>query len=245
MLTGKNAVITGGSRGIGLAIGLELASRGANIAFLDVCGEEQAGSAASSLREKGVSATFYRCDISKPEEVKATFKAILAEYKTIDILVNNAGITRDKLAMMMKEEEFDLVLSVNLQGAFYCAKQAIPAMVKQRSGKIISVSSISGMMGNAGQANYAASKAGLIGLTKSLAKELASRGITCNAVAPGFVETNMTAALGEGSKPLIDSIPLKRFAKPEEIAKAVAFLASPDADYITGEVLRVDGGLAM
>ena len=176
--------------------------------------------------------------------MRETFKTLLASFGTVDILVNNAGITCDKLAMLMKEEDFDRVLSVNLRGAFYCAKQVVPVMVKKRSGKIINISSVSGLMGNAGQCNYAAAKAGLIGLTKSLARELAPRGITCNAVAPGFVETDMTANLA-ASTPLTDNIPLKRFAKPAEVAKLVTFLASPDADYITGETVRIDGGLAM
>lgn len=243
MLSGKVAVVTGGSRGIGRAICLELANRGADVAFLYAGNAEAAGETLALLREQKVRAEAYPCDVSDASAVREVFQTLLAAFGTVDILVNNAGVTRDKLAMMMKEEEFDRVLSVNLQGAFYCAKQVIPVMVKKRSGKIINISSVSGLMGNAGQSNYAASKAGMIGLTKSLARELASRGITCNAVAPGFVETDMTASLAENN-PLLDSIPLKRFAKPAEIAKLVGFLASPDADYITGETIRIDGGLA-
>ena len=244
MLDGKIAVVTGGSRGIGREICLELARRGADVAFLYAGNAEAAGETLALLREQGVRAEAYQCDVSDANAVRETFKTLLAAFGTVDILVNNAGITRDKLAMMMKEEDFERVLSVNLQGAFYCAKQVIPAMVKKRSGKIINISSISGLMGNAGQCNYAAAKAGMIGLTKSLARELASRGITCNAVAPGFVETDMTASLAENN-PLLDNIPLKRFAKPAEVAKLVGFLASPDADYITGETIRIDGGLAI
>ena len=244
MLNGKVAVVTGGSRGIGREICLELAKRGADVAFLYAGNADAAGETLSLLRGQNVRAEAYQCDVSDASAVREVFKTLLAAFGTVDLLVNNAGVTRDKLAMMMKEEDFERVLSVNLQGAFYCAKQVIPIMVKKRSGKIINISSVSGLMGNAGQCNYAASKAGLIGLTKSLARELASRGITCNAVAPGFVETDMTASLAENN-PLLDNIPLKRFAKPAEVAKLVAFLASPDADYITGETIRIDGGLAI
>lgn len=243
MLSGKVAVVTGGSRGIGRAICLELTRRGADVAFLYAGNADAAGETLSLLRAHNVRAEAYQCDVSNAAAVRETFKTLLADFGTADILVNNAGITCDKLAMMMKEEEFERVLSVNLQGAFYCAKQIIPVLVKKRSGKIINISSVSGLMGNAGQCNYAAAKAGMIGLTKSLARELASRGITCNAVAPGFVETDMTASLTENN-PLVDSIPLRRFAKAEEVAKLVGFLASPDADYITGETIRIDGGLA-
>ena len=244
MLNGKIAVVTGGSRGIGREICLELARRGTDVAFLYAGNTKAAEETLSLLREQNVRAEAYQCDVSDPSAVREVFKTLLAAFGRVDILVNNAGVTRDKLAMMMKEEDFERVLSVNLQGAFYCAKQVIPVMVKQRSGKIINISSVSGLMGNAGQCNYAASKAGMIGLTKSLARELASRGITCNAVAPGFVETDMTASLAENN-PLFENIPLKRFAKPAEVAKLVGFLASPDADYITGETIRIDGGLAM
>ena len=244
MLDGKIAVVTGGSRGIGREICLELARRGADVAFLYAGNAGAAEETLSLLRAQNIRAEAYQCDISDASAVREVFKTLLASFGKVDILVNNAGVTRDKLAMMMKEEDFERVLSVNLQGAFYCAKQVIPVMVRQRSGKIINISSVSGLMGNAGQCNYAASKAGLIGLTKSLARELASRGITCNAVAPGFVETDMTASLADNN-PLVENIPLKRFAKPAEVAKLVGFLASPDADYITGETIRIDGGLAI
>lgn len=245
MFKGKVAVVTGGSRGIGRAICLELASKGADIAFLDVGNIEVAEETLESIRNMNVRAMAYSCDVSDAEAVRETFKQLLADFGTVDILVNNAGITRDKLAMMMSEDDFNKVISVNLSGAFNCAKQAIPVMVRKRFGKIINIASVAGIMGNAGQCNYASAKAGLIGLTKSLARELASRNITCNAVAPGFVETNMTASLPAGSDALTNNIPLRRFARPEEIAKLVCFLASPDADYITGEVVRIDGGLAM
>lgn len=244
MLNGKIAVVTGGSRGIGREICLELARRGADVAFLYAGNAEAAEETLALLREQNVRAEAYQCDVSDASAVREAFKTLLAAFGRADILVNNAGVTRDKLAMMMKEEDFERVLAVNLQGAFYCAKQVIPVMVKQRSGKIINISSVSGLMGNAGQCNYAASKAGMIGLTKSLARELAPRGITCNAVAPGFVETDMTASLAENN-PFVEAIPLKRFASPAEVAKLVAFLASPDADYITGETIRIDGGLAI
>ena len=244
MLSGKIAVVTGGSRGIGREICLELARRGADVAFLYAGNAEAAEQTLSLLREYSVRAEAYQCDVSDASAVREVFKTLLAAFGRADILVNNAGVTRDKLAMLMKEEDFERVLAVNLQGAFYCAKQVIPVMVKQRSGKIINISSVSGLMGNAGQCNYSASKAGLIGLTKSLARELAPRGITCNAVAPGFVETDMTASLAENN-PLLEQIPLKRFASPAEVARLVAFLASPDADYITGETIRIDGGLAI
>lgn len=243
-LKGKNAVVTGGSRGIGREICRALADAGANVAFLYAGNGAAADETLAIIEGAGVSGFSYRCDVSDPAAVKETFKSVLADLGGVDILVNNAGITRDKLAMMMSEDDFDRVVDVNLSGAFYCAKAVIPMMVKKRSGKIINITSVSGIMGNAGQANYSASKAGLIGLTKSIARELAPRNITCNAVAPGFVETDMTAALRENNE-LAGSIPLKRFAKPEEVAGVVLFLASSAADYITGEVIRVDGGLAI
>ena len=198
----------------------------------------------AAINEKGVRAKAYQCDVSDAAPVKAVFKELIADFGTVDILVNNAGITRDKLVLMMKEDDFAKVVDVNLCGAFNCSKQVIPVLIRKRSGKIINMSSVSGLNGNAGQANYSASKAGLIGLTKSFARELASRNVTCNAIAPGFVETDMTSALPIDREALLDNIPLHRFAKPEEVAKLVCFLASPAADYITGEVIRIDGGLA-
>lgn len=245
MLKGKVAVVSGGSRGIGRAICLELAEQGADVALLYAGNVKAAEETLELLRDKGVRAEAYQCDVSDAAQVCEVFKTLLAAFGTVDVLVNNAGITRDGLAMTMRDEDFEKVLSVNLTGAFYCAKQVIPVLVRKRSGKIINISSVSGIMGNAGQCNYASAKAGMVGLTKSLARELASRNITCNAVAPGFVETDMTEALSANSDTLTKQIPLRRFARPEEIAKLVCFLASSSADYITGEVIQIDGGLAI
>lgn len=239
MLTGKTAVVTGGSRGIGKAICIALAASGADVAVLDMSlGEETV----AEVEAMGRKAKAYVCNVTDFAVVTDTFKAIVSDFGRIDILVNNAGITRDKLGLAMKEEDFDSVLSVNLKGMFNTVKQVYPLFAKQRSGKIINVSSVSGIMGNAGQINYSASKAGVIGLTKSVAKELASRGVTCNAIAPGFVATDMTESFKD-REDVIATIPLRRFARPEEIASLVNFLAT--ADYITGEVIRIDGGVAM
>ncbi|MGM9653174.1 MAG: 3-oxoacyl-[acyl-carrier-protein] reductase [Eubacteriales bacterium] len=243
ILQGKVAVVTGGSRGIGRAICLEYAKNGADIAILDISAEA-AQATAAEIAALGVRANAYACNIAEEESVKAAFKALLADFGTVDILVNNAGITRDKLMMTMKADEFDSVLSVNLRGAFLATKQVYPIFAKKRSGRIISLASVAGIMGNAGQVNYAASKAGIIGMTKSIAKELASRGVTCNAIAPGFVQTDMTAAF-QGSEEALSAIPMRRFARPEEIAALALFLASDAAGYITGEVIRIDGGMAM
>lgn len=242
-LTGKVAAVTGASRGIGRAICLALAKEGADIALLGVS-TEAAEAVAEEIRVLGVRARVYACNVADETEVKAAFKALVSDFGTLDILVNNAGITRDKLMMMMKPEDFDAVLAVNLRGAFLASREAYPIFAKKRSGRIISITSVAGIMGNAGQVNYAASKAGVIGMTKSMAKELAPRGVTCNAIAPGFVETDMTAAF-QGKEEALAAIPMRRFARPEEVAALAVFLASDAAGYITGEVIRIDGGMAM
>ncbi|NLV49263.1 MAG: 3-oxoacyl-[acyl-carrier-protein] reductase [Clostridiales bacterium] len=244
MLKGKIAVVTGGSRGIGAAICRELAKNGASVALLYAGSDEKAAAVTEELISLGTAAKCYRCDVSDLNTVTAVFKTIASEFGPVDILINNAGVTADKLLMTMKEREFDKVLAVNLKGAFNTIKQVYPVFLRRRSGKIINIASVAGLSGNAGQVNYAASKAGLIALTKSVAKELASRGICCNAIAPGLIDTDMTAGLNEVS-PIMGSIPLGRAGKPEEVAALAVFLASPLSDYITGEVIRIDGGLAM
>ena len=244
MLKGKVAVVTGGSRGIGRAICLKLAENGADIALIFAGNEEKAQETAREAAAFGVRAQAYRCNVADIAETTAVFKQILTDFGGIHILVNNAGITRDKLLLAMSEEDFDAVVGVNLKGAFNTIKQIYRPFSRQRSGKIINITSVSGLMGNPGQANYSASKAGLIGLTKTVAKELASRGVCCNAVAPGFVETDMTRDFTD-NEVLKNSIPLKRFGKPEDIAELVLFLASDVSNYITGEVIRCDGGMAM
>lgn len=244
MLKGKVAVVTGGSRGIGRAVCLKLAENGADIALIYAGNEEKAQETAREAAAFGVRAQAYRCNVADFAETTAVFKQILTDFGGIHILVNNAGITRDKLLLAMSEEDFDAVVDVNLKGAFNTIKQVYRPFSRQRSGKIINITSVSGLMGNPGQANYAASKAGLVGLTKTVAKELASRGVCCNAVAPGFIETDMTHDFTD-NEDLKNSIPLKRFGKPEEIAQLVLFLASDASNYITGEVIRCDGGMAM
>ncbi len=244
MLKGKTAVVTGGSRGIGAAICKLFAQNGANIALLYAGNTQKAEETKADLLNMGIKAEAYQCNVSDAEQVAAVCKQIIKDFGGADILVNNAGITKDKLVPMMKIPDFDSVVDTNLKGAFYMIKQLYPVFMKQKSGKIINISSVSGLMGNPGQANYSASKAGLIGLTKSVAKELASRNVCCNAIAPGFVATDMTENLSENNA-LVDAIPMKRFAQPEDIAKLALFLASDQSDYITGEVIRIDGGLAM
>lgn len=243
MFKGKTVVITGGSRGIGAAAAEKFAENGADVALIYAGNAEKAGSVMELCRGLGVKAEAYQCDVSDFAAVSETFKSILSDFGTVDVLVNNARITRDRLVPMMKEDDFDSVLDVNLKGAFNTVKQVYPVFMRKRCGKIINVSSIVGLTGNAGQVNYAASKAGIIGLTKSVAKELASRGVCCNAVAPGFIETDMTASLEDN--PLKSQIPMGRTGKPEDVANLILFLASPMSDYITGEVVRVDGGLAI
>ena len=240
MLKGKTAVVTGGSRGIGKAICLKFAENGADIAFLYAGNTAKAEETVKELEGLGVKAKAYQCNDA--DAVAAVIKEIVKDFGGIQILVNNAGITKDKLVPMMKAADFDAVIDTNLKGAFYMTKGVYPLFLKQKGGKIINISSVSGLTGNPGQANYSASKAGVIGLTKSVAKELASRGVCCNAIAPGFIATEMTQALENDT--LKDAIPMKRFGEAEEVAKLALFLASEHSDYITGEVIRIDGGLA-
>lgn len=243
-LNGKTALVTGASRGIGRAIALRLAEDGANVAVIYAGSADKAEAVVNEITALGVNAKAYRCNVADSAAVNETVKAVTNDLGKIDILVNNAGITRDGLMLRMKDEDFDAVLDTNLKGAFNMIRACYSGFIRKKSGRIINISSVSGIMGNAGQANYSASKAGVIGLMKSVARELASRGITCNAVAPGFIQTDMTENLGDNN-PLLNIIPLGRMGKPEDIAAAVAFLASDSAAYITGEVLKVDGGLAI
>ena len=243
-LNGKTALVTGASRGIGRAIALRLAEDGANVAVIYAGSADKAEAVVNEITALGVNAKAYRCNVADSAAVNETVKAVTNDLGKIDILVNNAGITRDGLMLRMKDEDFDAVLDTNLKGAFNMVRACYSGFIRKKSGRIINISSVSGIMGNAGQANYSASKAGVIGLTKSVARELASRGITCNAVAPGFIQTDMTENLGDNNQ-LLNRIPLGRMGKPEDIAAAVAFLASDSAAYITGEVLKVDGGLAI
>lgn len=246
MLKDKVAIVTGGTRGIGRAIALKLADNGANIVINYRNSDKEAEELKAILEEKGVKVLTVKCDISNFQDSKNLMDKCKEVFGKIDILVNNAGITKDTLIMRMKEEDFDSVIDVNLKGTFNCAKHASAIMLKQRFGKIINMTSVVGIAGNVGQVNYAASKAGVIGLTKSLAKELGSRGITVNAVAPGFINTDMTASLSEKVKEEASkNIPLKRLGDPEDVANLVGFLASDAANYITGQVINVDGGMVM
>lgn len=244
MLKGKTAIITGGSRGIGAAIALKLAKEGTNVAILYCGSEERANKTAREAKEYGVTANCYRCNVACEEDCKTVIEQILTDFGSVDILVNNAGITRDMLMLQMKEEDFTSVLDTNLKGAYHMIRYCYRPFMKQKHGKIINITSVAGLMGNAGQVNYSASKAGLIGLTKSVAKELAGRNVCCNAIAPGFVETDMTAEFANRPE-IMASIPAKRMGKPEEVAALAAFLADDCSNYITGEVIRIDGGLAM
>ena len=245
-LENKTAVVTGASRGIGLAVAKKLASQGANIAVVYVGDTAEGENAKKEIEELGVKVGLYYCDVSNFEESKATVDKIIEEFGGIDILVNNAGIVRDKLVLTMKEAEFDAVINVNLKGTFNMIKHTYNHFMKKRAGRIVNVSSIVGLHGNAGQVNYPASKAGVIGITKSAAKELAGRGVTVNAVAPGYIITDMTNALSEKAREqFTKNIPMKRGGLPEDVANVISFLCSDDAAYVTGEVIRVDGGLAM
>lgn len=244
LLNNKVAFVTGASRGIGKAIALEMARNGADVAVCYSSNEAAAEEVCQQIRALGRNAQSYRCDVSDMEQCSETVKAAIAHFGHLDILVNNAGITRDNLMLMMKEEDFDKVIATNLKGAFHMMKHAGAHFLKRKQGAIINISSVSGMMGNAGQVNYAAAKAGIIGMTKSAAKELAGRGITCNAIAPGFITTDMTDQLSDKQKEaVVSAIPLKRMGQPEDIAHLAVFLASPLASYITGEVIKVDGGI--
>ena len=246
MLKGKCAVVTGAAKGIGKAIALKLASSGVNIVLNYRSSEDKAIETEKEILSLGVEVLRVKGDISKPNDVENLIDYAKKKFGKIDIMVNNAGITKDTLLLRMKEEDFDSVINVNLKGVFNCLKAITPVMVKQKDGKIINLSSVVGLVGNAGQVNYAASKAGVIGMTKSLAKEIGSRGITVNAVAPGFIETDMTDVLGDKFKEEAKkSIPLKRLGKAEDVAEVVAFLASDSANYITGQVIHVDGGMVM
>ena len=241
MLNGKTAVVTGGSRGIGAAIALEMARLGANVALVYAGNQTAAEAVRGQCAANGVQARTYRCDVSSFQQTKDTVAAIKADFGSVHILVNNAGITRDGLLAMMKEEAYDAVLDTNLKGAFNMIRHCTGLFLRAKEGCIINISSVSGLVGNPGQCNYAASKAGLIGLTKSVAKELAPKGIRCNAIAPGFIQTDMTGS--QADNPLLAQIPLGAMGRPEDVAQAAAYLAC--AGYVTGEVLRVDGGLAM
>lgn len=242
----RTAVVTGGSRGIGRAVCVALAEQGCRVVVNCQSGVEAAEETAALCREKGGEAIVVQADVSAQAGCEELFRAAVEAFGRVDILVNNAGVTRDNLILRLSEEDYDKVLDTNLKGAFLCCKAASRLMMRQRYGRIVNLSSVVGLRGNAGQTAYAASKAGVIGLTKSLAKELASRGVTANAVAPGYIETDMTAALPESVRAsMVGQIPAARPGKPEEVARAVAFLASEESGYITGQVLRVDGGMAM
>ncbi|ADL12543.1 3-oxoacyl-[acyl-carrier-protein] reductase [Acetohalobium arabaticum] len=247
-LEGKTAVVTGSSRGIGKAIALSLAEEGASVAvnYPVEAEKENAQEVVDMIKNLGQEAVTVKANVVQLDEVKKMMKQVKDEFDSIDILVNNAGITNDNLLLRMKEEDWDSVIDVNLKGVFNCTKAVTKIMMKQRSGKIINIASVVGRMGNAGQANYSASKAGVIGLTKSTAKELASRGIMANAVAPGFIQSRMTDELSEEvQEEMLEAIPLDEFGTPEDVANVVSFLASSKADYITGQVINVAGGMVM
>ncbi len=243
MIQGKTAIVTGGSRGIGAATAKKLASLGADIAVIYAGNEAAANAVCEECRAHGVKAEAFQCDVADFAQTKETVALIKEAFGTVDILINCAGITRDKLLAMMREDDFDAVIATNLKGTWNMIRQCCGIFIRNKGGSIVNVSSVVGLTGNAGQSNYSASKAGIIGLTKSTAKELAAKNIRCNAVAPGFIATDMTKDLGGEDSPWLKMIPLARAGEAEEVAEAIVFLA--DAAYITGEVLRVDGGMAM
>lgn len=246
MLQDKVALVTGASRGIGRSIALELAAKGAKVVVNFAGSEDKAEGVVNEIKALGASGFKIQADVSKEADVKSMVKEVISEYGCLDILVNNAGITKDNLLMRMKETEFDQVIDTNLKGCFLCMKAVSRQMMKQKSGRIINVASVVGVSGNPGQANYVAAKAGVIGLTKSTAKELASRNILVNAVAPGFISTDMTEALNDEQKEaILNMIPLAKLGSPENVASVVRFLASDDADYITGQTIHIDGGMVM
>ena len=246
MLQGKVAIITGSGRGIGKAIAIKLASLGANIVINDIPQSEDADKTSEEIKAMGVDSIVVKGDVRKTEDVQELISKTLDKFGKIDIFINNAGVTRDGLMLRMSEDDWDLVMDINLKGAFNCIKAVARPMMKQRSGAIVNIASVVGVMGNAGQANYSASKAGLIGLKKTTAKEFASRGIRCNAVAPGFIESAMTDKLPDDVKQeYFKAIPLAKFGKVEEVADVVAFLASDMSSYVTGQVINIDGGLHM
>ena len=243
-LMSKAAIVTGAAQGIGKAIAARLVKDGMRVAIVDINQEAAVAAAEELAGQYGAETMAVQCDVSQEEQVNTAVQKVLERFGTVDVLVNNAGITKDGLMLRMKDEDFDRVIQTNLRGAFVCVREAAKIMTRQRHGRIINISSVVGQMGNAGQINYASAKAGLIGLTKSAAKELAGRNVTVNAVAPGFVETDMTASLPDDVRAAyIDAIPLKRLGTPQDIADAVAFLASPGAGYITGQVIAVNGGM--
>lgn len=245
-LKGKTAVVTGSARGLGKAIALKLASLGANIVLNDIAASDSLDTTADEFKSAGYQVAVTRGDVRNSEDVKSMIAAAVKAFGSVDILVNNAGITKDKPMAMMSEEDWDAVLDINLKGAFLCTKFAAKQMMKQRYGRIVNISSVAGRYGNQGQANYSASKAGLIGLTKTTAKEFAPRGVTCNAVTPGMIQSKMTDVLPEEvRKKYLENIPLGRFGTPEDVANVVAFLSSDDAAYVTGQVIDIDGGLVM
>lgn len=246
ILKKKNALVTGGSRGIGRATAIELSKEGANVIITYNSNEEKAKEVIKEIEKNGVKGLAIKADVSSEEDVKSMMKTIKSQFDSIDVLVNNAGVTKDNLLIRMKSEDWDKVINTNLKGVYLCTKAVVRGMMKKRHGKIVNIASVVGISGNAGQGNYSASKAGVIGFTKSIAKELGSRGINVNGVAPGFVETDMTEVLSEDIKEQsLKLIPLERFAKPEDIANVVVFLCSEKANYITGQIINVDGGMLM